>query len=151
MVPQDFFHFLDVCVCQAWLIYRREYDASGGKPGKHLSLYDFKFAISFSLRKQSQPITRAGRPSADTVNVTPSTSKKYRSYKKKLPPKSVIEDQVGHFAIALPKRGMCRKPQCKGQPVTYCLKCEVHLCMTKGKQCFLDFHNIKYDYATLPK
>ena len=146
-----FFHFLDVCVCQAWLIYRREYDAYGGKPGKHMSLYDFKFAISFSLRKQSQPLTRAGRPSADTVNVTPSTSKKYRSYKKKLPPKSVIEDQIGHFAIALPKRGMCRKPQCKASPVTYCLKCEVYLCMSKGRQCFLDFHNIKYDYATLPK
>ena len=63
-------------------------------------------------------------------------------------PKSVREDQIGHFAINRTVRGMCRVPGCKAKPVSYCLKCQIYLC-NMNRTCFLDFHGVDYDESLL--
>ena len=112
-----FFHFIDVCVVNSWLKYRRDYAACIGDD-KYLSLYDFKMSISHCLRKQRKPLKRAvGRP-----RVGEPKEKRGLHKKRKVPTQPIIQDQVGHFPISLTKRGKCRRDNCKSYPMTYCLK-----------------------------
>ena len=138
-----FFHFLDLCVNNAWLLYVRDFKALETE-GKHLSLYEFKSQISYSLRNKLRPLGKVGRPLLVAKNQRLQISKK-----RKLPPTDVIEDQVGHFPIVLSKRGYCRNIPCKSQIVTLCMKCKVYLCIGK-KQCFLKFHGVEYDLEDFP-
>ena len=93
-----------------------------------------------------RPLKKVGRPAAVAKEV------KLLSSKRKLPPLQVIDDQTGHFPVSLPKRGRYRNTPCNGSVVTYCIKCEVYLCIgayTK-RQCFLEFHKVEFDMVTLP-
>ncbi|CAL4233389.1 unnamed protein product, partial [Meganyctiphanes norvegica] len=135
-----FFHFMDVCLVNAWLVYRRDMKetASVEKP---LTLYLFKAAVSEVLRKQNQPIMqkpRMGRP------FTPQPDPA-RGYKRKLPQDEVIVDQMGHFPGSNSLRKRCKNTSCIGKTTTFCLKCKVHLCITSFRNCFCDFHGIDPD------
>ena len=137
-----FFHFCDVALINAWLLYRRDFDASEST-GKSLTLYDFKGNISYCLRNQNKPLVRGpGRPSAagNVAPVVPGKSKRSR-----VPPKAVVEDTVDHLPVGLPKRGRCRMEGCTSQPVFYCLKCKVFLCVGNNKNCFPRFHGVDPD------
>ena len=139
------FHFVDLCVSNAWLLYKRDFRSSEA-PGKPISLYDFKANISCVLRNQRKPLKKVvGRPTA--LAPKPVT----RNIRVKLPPREVIEDQVGHFPVCLQKKGKCAIVKCKGIVTTYCIKCKAHLCVAfRGRQCFLDFHSVPYDMSKLP-
>ena len=113
-----FFHFLDESIVNAWLMYRRDSLVLDSNC-KCLSLYDFKFNISTCLRMQNKiRINKRGRKSNNEF----SAKRKRGPQTRVLLPKSVREDQIGHFAINRTVRGICRVPDCKARPVSYCLK-----------------------------
>ena len=87
-----FFHFLDLCLINGWLIYRRDFDQSQCT-GKPLSLYHFKMAVSYTLRNQHRPLKKVGQRPAVIVE---ENRPRIRGCKRKLPPLPVIDDQVGH-------------------------------------------------------
>ena len=102
-----FFHFIDVCVSNAWQIYKRDHTAATDE-GKVLPLYEFKMDLSHCLREQNSPIKRAvGRPTREEPKTQRGQHKK-----RKLLPDPVIQDQVGHSPVCLPNRGKCRKDTC---------------------------------------
>ena len=147
-----FFHFLDLCLNNAWLLYMRDFEAARTNENeKASSLYQFKSIISYTLRNQNRPIKKVGRPSTSTDTNFPNI--RTRTLKRPLlPTPAVIEDQIGHFPIDVPKRGYCRKEGCKSQIKTMCMKCKVFLCIGagQGNQCFLDFHGIAYNLEDFP-
>ena len=55
-------HLIDICVCNAWLIYRRDFDAAAKNrahcSGKSISIYliQFKLSISLVLRSSKNAI-----------------------------------------------------------------------------------------------
>ena len=138
-----FFHMLDLSLINAWLLYIRDFEASES-PGKHLSLYEFKASVSYALRNQDRPLARVGRPARVAQ------FEKLIVSRRTLPPRVVIEDQLGHFPISLKKRGRCRNSPCIASIVTYCIKCQVYLCISSGRYCYLEFHGIAYDLDSLP-
>ena len=127
----------------AWLLYRRDFEQAGNT-GKSMSLYEFKGNVSYSLRNQARPLKKVGRPVSQAKDV------RLRVKKRKIPPTSIIEDQIGHFPVSLPTRGRCRNISCKGSVVTYCVKCQVYLCIGHGRQCFIEFHGVDIDLTNLP-
>ena len=136
-----FFHIIDLSVNNAWLLYRRDFEQDHVNE-KPLSLYEFKLAVSYTLRNQHRPLKRVGRPSTNTEVQRPNI----RGTKRSFLPQPVIDDQVGHFPISVQKRGVCQNPLCKSVVKTCCMKCKMFLCIFgSGKQCFLDFHGIDYN------
>ena len=144
-----FFHFLDLALNNAWLLYCRDFRQSetSSSTGKHMTLYEFKSNVSYCLRNQSRPLAKVGRP------ISVAKDMRIRTSKRKAPPASVIEDQKDHFPVSLAKRGTCRNTPCKGSVVTYCVKCQVYLCIGPGpsRQCFTKFHGVNIDMTNLPK
>ena len=72
-----------------------------------------------------------------------------RESRRTLPPRAVIEDQMGNFPISLPKSGRCKNTPCAASVITYCIKCNVYLCIN-GRHCYLDIHGIDHDLDSLP-
>ena len=141
-----FFHFCDVSLVNAWLLYRRDLDLSESTD-KPLSLYDFKGNVSFCLRNQNRQLARyVGRPSTSQACVKPTL----RGPKRKLPPKTVNEDQIGHVPLGLTKTGRCKNRGCTGVSMYFCMKCKVYLCIGYGKDCFALFHRVDFDMSDFP-
>lgn len=116
-----FSQLLDICVNNAWLVYRRE-----TKESKPMRLKEFRCAISKSL----VTLQRA-------IKITSGGQKRF------LTPECQVDsryDHVGHFAIFTTK-GRCKK--CiKGQTKFLCSKCNVRLCLTEDRNCFYCYHNM---------
>lgn len=148
-----FFHMIDLCIVNAWLLWRR-------KSQDYLPLFDFKLAISEHLRLSGKSISKKrGRPStASMTNVdspissrlstptrqhsVPGPSKKPRKAPKRhqeLPLNSVRTDKVDHFPTWMKNRQLCQN--CSSyRSFTMCQKCNTYLCYNEKRNCFKDFH-----------
>lgn len=122
-----FFHLIDLCVVNAWLLYR----AMKGDECK-IPLAFFKFDIARGLtvsRKASLPSAIENRllvsQSAKNVNV------------------DARYDRIDHFPKKMNvKNGQrCKMEQCKRKSLFMCRKCCVYLCMTGDEDCFYMFHH----------
>lgn len=162
-----FFHMIDMCIVNAWLLWRRHND------DMYMPLYDFKLVISEHYRKAGKVITKKrGRPSASG---TPTTSKTGtptasqtgtptasrtgtptcreespappRTKARKTPARiqdmpliSVRSDRIDHFPIHVAHRQLCQN-KCEFRSYTKCEKCNVFLCLNEKRNCFKEFHN----------
>ena len=135
-----FFHFMDVALANAWLLYRRDLKLCSPR-AKWMSLYDFKLQVSEVLRKQNQPIIKirgAGRPR----NPAPKRARRgHRLPNVPLPPDAVRMDKIDHLP-ALGSRTRCKNEDCSAHSNIYCLKCRAYLCLNKNRNCFADFHGV---------
>lgn len=135
-----FFHFIDMVIVVSWLLYRRDCDSLAIPARRQLDLLKFKFYTATCLLKQGKDTTpkRRGRPS--TSLETQLETKKKRGPMKPVPVASIRTDNTAHWPAVDSVRQRCKRPGCKGQTVVMCTKCQVHLCLNKNVNCFLDFH-----------
>ncbi|CAL4076351.1 unnamed protein product, partial [Meganyctiphanes norvegica] len=146
-----FFHFVDMALINAWLLYRRDFNSYSESSGKPMRLYEFKANVSLVLRKQCKPIKRpVGCPSNSASNTNLSVPSDRMQHNTKIPQKDVIDDPEGHFVVALDKRGMCAVKGCYSRPIFYCIKCQVYLCLSAKKNCFAKFHGFDLESANIP-
>ena len=132
MYLRIFFHFTDVCLINAWLLYRRDCQQLETNAKDMLSLYQFKARVSEVLRKENQPVaTRPGRPSTPVPEV-----QARRGRKRKQPQPDTRYDQVGHFPGSNPTRKRCKNGNCKGKTTVYCIKYKLNLCLQTYKKFF---------------
>ncbi|KAL4131527.1 hypothetical protein QTP88_008822 [Uroleucon formosanum] len=98
----------------------------------------FKMDIAYSLLLSGKvkPSSKRGRPSK-----TPSPSSKKRRLFAQRPVDEVRYDQVGHWPkpVEVSKRQQC-KHCIKAYTTTSCSKCNVFLCYTLNRNCFVGFH-----------
>lgn len=134
-----FFHLLDLAVVNSWLLYRRDCDSLAVPRHKQKDQLAFKLALASYLCKHGKIASgeKRGRPS--------SIQREYQNKKKRGPTKPIPEveirrDQTGHFPVVMETRQRCKRPSCKGQTVFKCIKCQVHLCLNKNSNCFMEFH-----------
>lgn len=135
-----FFHMVDLVIVTCWLLYRRDCDSLEIPPRKQNDLLEFKSRIAEGLCKQGKDMARKkrGRPSGSMEAAL--QMKKRRGPAKPVPDQSTRTDGVGHWPSVTDARQRCKKPNCKGQTVFICTKCNLHLCLNKNSNCFREFH-----------
>jgi len=126
-----FSQLLDICVNNAWILYRRHHTQLIGSEKKYMPLKDFKYSIAKTLLTQ----LKIGRPKNTLI-----VSKRIQ----KPTPKPMINtrlDNFDHFPQHV-KKGRCVLCS-KGQTVISCIKCEKRLCINNTRNCFYTYHKEK--------
>lgn len=124
-----FSQLIDICVNNAWLMSRRDHQLLKINE-KHPTLKHLRHSIAKSLQLKSR--CKRGRPS----NVSKPQVK--RNPKIPKPIEDVRYDCIDHFPI-FGARGRCKLCP-KSQTNVTCTKCNVRLCFTEKRNCFLTFH-----------
>ncbi|KAK3868826.1 hypothetical protein Pcinc_025863 [Petrolisthes cinctipes] len=136
------FHFLDVTVVNCWLLYRRDCKDLGIPSRKIMMLQEFKLSLAEALLLEGKSVLvrKRGRPSS-AGSIAAEFQRKKREFPatKAIPGDEIRTDGYHHYPVVM-VRGRCKNPNCKSVPVFFCNKCKVHLCITKDKNCFLEFH-----------
>ena len=126
-----FFHTINMAVVNAWLWYRRHFDLLKMN-GSHMQLSDFQIQAANGLLKvQRLP----GRPASDSFSPLGNNRQRHVELR---PVADVRYDNLGHFPQWV-SRGRC-KAACPGFTYVSCVKCDVHLCLNKDRNCFRDYH-----------
>jgi len=131
-----FSQLLDICVNNAWLLYRQ--DCHQYKHQKVMRLKEFRINIAIALNERNRP-SKAGRKSAKN-NSTENVKKVIRTIIPR-PIDDVKFDKYDHFLVRTTK-GRCRYCK-KGQTIYICTKCNTRLCTVKKRNCYNDFHTKK--------
>lgn len=132
------FHASDLAVVQAYREYQIDNDLLGIPKKKQLTLLQFRRQVAECLVLQNKmSINKRGRPSSSspTPQIIPRRPGEIR------PVSEIARDGFGHFPTHDEGLGTrCKMVGCKGRSRIKCIKCKVHLCLNKDKNCFLAFH-----------
>ena len=141
-----FWHCIDICKVNAWILYRRHCAEQGipKKNQKSLLKFALELAEMLILANKAAPsgcnLGKSGRP-PKRRSLEVSESKLGRKPVTPSPHDAVRTDQYGHWPV-FRNKGRCRK--CKtGYSRVYCSKCNICLCLclTSQRNCFLEFHD----------
>ncbi|XP_064097533.1 piggyBac transposable element-derived protein 4-like [Macrobrachium nipponense] len=137
-------HFLDVATSNAWM----EYKVSCGELKKYL---DFKMSLAIQLidgalwsnaGQQQGPSDNHDEEDEPNCSAEMPVEKRQRS--QPLPSKDFRTNEAKHMPLALPPNSefkRCRNPGCMEKCRIMCSSCEVFLCLTSGRNCFIAFHS----------
>ena len=131
-----FARLLDQSAINAWLVYRAHSN------GDYMSLYNFKLALAQQLLHGQKPAIVD-----PTDSNCMSTGVQYpESNRKMVQPQYVSYDtrkrNSDHMPIYGEKVQRCRN-RCNIKTYWFCRTCEVYLCLQKGRNCFVDYHDLK--------
>lgn len=131
-------HAFDMALLNAWLEYRRKADSLGIAKKNVLDLLGFRQHVAEKLILYKAPPKR-GRPSSSSVS---DAQLSVQNCEKK-PATESRYDGYGHFPEYDEKKeaGRCKLEGCRKKVHTFCMKCKVHLCLVKGRNCFFNFHS----------
>jgi len=137
-----FFHLVDLCICNAWLLYRRDCKSFNVPEKRQKDLLAFRVSISEALCKYNKDLLpkKRGRPSKEPEEGTSDESKKFRASRAPRPQEDTRKDGCGHWPVVEAKRQRCKNGNCPGKPVFKCSKCQVHLCLNSKNNCFAKYH-----------
>ena len=128
------YYCIHLAVVNGWLLYRRHCTQMSIPDKDHMSLLRFQNTISTSLILATERLKpQRGRPS-----ITPPARKKTRPAAV-MPVHDVRFDGTDHLPGFAEKKQRCRYCT-SGYSFVLCQKCNVQLCLVKGRNCFSDFH-----------
>lgn len=125
-----FCYLIDLAVVNAWLQYRRE----NSTQQKILDLKHFRLDISQGLAAKNT-IRKRGRPSLEE---SPVPKKQIKKPSTQRPHDELRFDGSDHWPVYGDK-GRCRNCT-NGYTTIKCSKCNMLLCFTSKKNCFVQFH-----------
>ena len=126
------FHTVVIALANAWFLYRRNLKILN-TTAKFMALRKFQAEVALSLVHVQK--RRAGRPALDALAPPPKKAAVQSS-----PTQDMQFDGFNHLPACTEKRQRCK--YCKeGFSFIKCQKCNVWLCLRKGKNCFQDFHS----------
>jgi hypothetical protein len=134
------FHFMDFAVAASWLEYRADCDRCEIPRNQQHDLCYFRLEIIDCLLSETMSVKQPrGRPSLELITSIKSSSKRKRESK---PPIYICHDNYGHLPRSDEKAfsSRCKNFNCLSKTQFFCTKCNVHLCISKGKNCFEEFH-----------
>lgn len=135
-------YLLDMCVTNAWLLYKRDCELLGVDQ-ELKSSKEFRIHLSCGLAVGCQQ--KRGRPSLDN-SLSQSRIKEPKSTTPR-PVDDLRMDGLEHWPQYSDK-GRCR--YCSMLTQVKCTKCECRLCLLVGRNCFVQFH-IQKDVASKKK
>ena len=127
-----FFHLMDLCVVNAWLLYK------ASRPECKLQLIHFKLDVAKGLILTQRPAELTNEP-------VPQVPQRHQSQSARNVCVNSRADRVDHFPKKMDvKHGQrCKMVGCTRKSMFMCRKCHVYLCIT-GKHgdedCFYLFH-----------
>ena len=129
------YHFIDMAVVNAWLLYRRDAVTISLNKNEILSLASFKLHVAFTLTKRGKACQqfKHGRPSS---RLSDTDAKRTCGY----PSNEIHFAKVAHMPFFSDKRKKCKNTNCSGKTHIYCQECNINLCLNKHKNCFASFH-----------
>lgn len=141
-----FWHCVDICKVNAWVLYRRHCMEQGivRKHQKSLLKFSLEVADALILENKAAPsagnVGKPGRPPKRKSVEVVCDSKLGRKPVTPCPNNSIRTDQFGHWPVFKEgEKGRCRK--CKtGYSRVFCCKCHVCLCLTSQRNCFMEYH-----------
>ena len=107
---------LDTAVSNAWQLHRK----SGGT----MTMLEFKREIVCTILREAAA-TRTKRKQTGPVGARPGDGVRY--------------DMIAHYVKRRPERRLCNMELCTARCVTYCLKCDRHVCIDH----FQEYHTKK--------
>ena len=78
---------------------------------------------------------KRGRPSIEKP------VKKITNHGLPLPEDDIRYDNLRHLPNIGSTRHIRKNNMCKSRIVTYCIKCNVYLCINQNRNCFVEFHS----------
>lgn len=124
-----FYHTLTIALVNAWFLYQR--DCKYLNIAKPMPLRKFQAHVASALCNSRKPLR--GRPCLE------GTTKRRKVQVNPAPVADVRFDGLDHIPSYQEKRQRCR--QCPdGFAHVKCLKCRVHLCLNKNRNCFATYH-----------
>ncbi|KAL7372345.1 hypothetical protein ABVT39_014762 [Epinephelus coioides] len=112
-------------------------DTTAGMEQKdEMKLYTFKSYIAEGLCIRGKSLEKKrGRPSLSIAGT-------YEEKRRRGPTAPIPDplDQSAHWLIMTGDKARCSVPGCNGTPKAMCRTCNVHLCFTPDRNCFLRFH-----------
>ena len=147
-----FAYCLDLCVCNAWLCYRRDCSALGEEKTmtlKNFRLELFKFAssrkpnIHHRRPRSSSVVPAASSSSDDSRQATPERPKPIRGHRSHTPSPNVRFDVSLQHIPVFENRQTCKHCSKQGHVIRsylVCQVCQVHLCLNATRNCFLEYH-----------
>ena len=142
-----FWHLVDICKTNAWLLYRRHCSILNIPKKQRLVFVDFIISVADALINAEKLVKfpspgRPGRPKKGRKEefLADPVAKRGKKATTPLPCDEARFDQLGHWPEPTNgKRQRCR--YCSdGFSKIYCSKCKICLCLREGKNCFKDFH-----------
>ena len=134
-----FGYLIDIGICNAWILYKRDCKALGKK---NQPLKKFRLEISDVARHFNGNLKKTTRLSTNTPQ-SPRTLKV--GHKAKLP-RIESRMQGSHFPVCFGGRASCKLCSSNKHGVHrskwMCLTCEVALCLSPKRNCFPAFHNV---------
>ncbi|KRZ11487.1 PiggyBac transposable element-derived protein 2 [Trichinella zimbabwensis] len=134
-----FFWAIHVSLTNSRLKYKDDCTKNGIEPRNMMDLMAFMLSVSDSLIKLEKTyVTRKrGRPQAElTAEEEAGPSRPVRRTRQ--PEDITRTDQTGHWPEMMTTNKRCRVYQRTCQ--IRCMKCDIHLCIVTGQNCFFSYH-----------
>lgn len=134
-----FARLLDQCIVNAWLVYREHCGES------YMALYSFRSSIAEHLLHGHHPSSvgsirtlRGVDAEVQCSTVTKEVKRKYVQPQEV--PSATRTSGNAHMPEYQENCQRCRFGKCQTRTYWRCSTCRVHLCLQKGRNCFLAFH-----------
>ncbi|KRZ84541.1 PiggyBac transposable element-derived protein 2 [Trichinella sp. T8] len=134
-----FFWAIHVSLTNSWFKYKDDCTKKGIEPRNMMDLMAFMLSVSDSLIKLEKTyVTRKrGRPQAErTAEEEAGPSRPVRRTRQA--EDITRTDQTGHWPEMMATKKRCRV--CQRTCQLRCMKCDIHLCIATGRNCFFSCH-----------
>ncbi|KRX90820.1 PiggyBac transposable element-derived protein 2 [Trichinella pseudospiralis] len=134
-----FFWAIHVALTNSWLKYKADCTKNGIEPRNMMDLMAFMLSVSDSLIKLEKTYVtrkRGRRPSAPAAEEEAGPSNTVRRTRE--PEDITRTDQTGHWPEMMTTKKRCRV--CHRTCQVRCMKCDIHLCIVTGRNCFFSYH-----------
>lgn len=134
-------HMFDLVIVNAWIKYKQDNRELGKPVHKILKLREFKMEFSeFLILKSIYKDLEEVVPETDTEEAD-EPRKRGRQFVVPLPPVAKRLHAANHLPDMVQKQQRCRNPSCTKKTTVICINCNMHLCLTPNRNCFVEFHS----------
>lgn len=137
------FHFFDLAMANSWILYRRDKKIFKTSPRKIQQYLDFKIEIAHELltntpnplSESQENIRGVGTRTNPEGNIfvgSPSSS---------LGPERKRKQHFPEIATDLKNSVRCKNDSCSKKTKFFCKTCNIFLCITGNRNCFMEFHS----------
>lgn len=135
-----FSHMVDLALSNSWLLYKKHKRAERVPANKINQLRDFKLELGENLIEAYSATDVSGTSEEDEAYENRELSRgRGRPSSFKIPSERLRKKGAKHLPIMSDSQRCKRCHRMKTN--VFCIKCNVHLCFTRHRNCFKDFHS----------
>jgi len=141
------FHFFDMGICNSWLEYTNDAQATNLPKRNTMDLFSFKYKIAHHLITVGSTKTTPSKCESSTTspktNVQPESLSKNTEFDSSNSPEEIRYDHIDHLPQFddLEYATLCKNEGCSKKSHVICRKCKIHLCVTSKRNCFYEYHH----------